>query len=80
VKRADKRIDFSLPHAKMAMEDKGISKERVVRAIREPSRTRRMKTPRRLRFEQDQSSGRRLVVIVEESASSLLVITTWVMQ
>ncbi len=61
----------------MAMKDKGIEKELVVRAIREPSRICRSKLPRRMRFEKDLSSGRRLVVVVEESAASLLVITAW---
>ncbi len=62
----------------MAMEDKGIDRELVARAVRKPSRTRRMKIPRRLRFEQDLSSGRLLVVIVEESKESLLIITAWI--
>ena len=64
----------------MAMEDQGIAKDLVARAIRTPTRTRRMKIPRRVRFEKDLSSGRRLVVIVEESADSLLVITAWILK
>ena len=59
------------------MEDKGFEKELVARAIREPSRICRSKLPRRMRFEKDLSSDRRLVVVVEESAASLLVITAW---
>ena len=74
VKRADKRIDFSLTHVMLAMKDHRLGRELVIRAIR------RSRIRYRVLFEKDFSTRRTLVVVVEESADRLLVLTDWITQ
>ena len=76
MKRADKRIRYQ-EHAERRLAERGVSKEHVARALRQPDAERPAKREDAKRYEKAISKKRRVVVIAEERATEFWVISTW---
>jgi len=76
MKRIDKRFRYE-DHAPQRLSERGISKDQVSLALRNPDAVRRARWKGRRRFEKAISKQRRLVVIAKESATEFLVKTAF---
>jgi hypothetical protein len=76
MQRRNKPIHFD-DHAIQRMQQRGVSRDQVLKAVRDPHRSRTPKRAGARRFERKFSSKRRLAVIADETSSQIIVISVF---